>query len=218
MVGMKGSAHPNTRLTEDIIQLICRSQESSDILAARYEVSRGTISGIRSGRTWKHVNRPIIKQTFNAPKEDIPDVELAYMAGMVDGEGSITIGSRNSKQNESEYLVSHTRVAVYNCHLGVLEWIKERFGGYICEAPRDLSRRKKAYSWTVGHRGAALVLDMILPFLIIKQQQARLLLEFSGTRKRYGAKRVPQDILIRRVEIAGELRALNKRGPNALAL
>ena len=53
----KGAAHPNAKLTEEDIRSIRRLTKSMSIraIARKFNVSRGTITPIIKGETWKHV-------------------------------------------------------------------------------------------------------------------------------------------------------------------
>ena len=216
-MGMKGSLHPNATITEDIVLAIRSSDESTAELAVRYGLKRDNVSSILSGRSWSHVGGRLQKRQINACGESFPDTELAYMAGLVDGEGTISVSNSRSKVKGRLYENSDTVLQVYNCHLGALGWIRERFGGYIYKVPRASAAWKDSYAWKTSHSNACRVLKLILPFLIIKKQQANLLVEFAATRKHYGSKGVPDDILIFRGELVKELKTLNKRGSDAVA-
>ncbi len=51
----KGESHGMSKLTEKQIKKILISKESHQILADRYGISLPSISGIKHGKTWKHI-------------------------------------------------------------------------------------------------------------------------------------------------------------------
>ena len=57
-----GSAHPQAKLTEesasDILKKISLGIEQQS-LAREYGVSKSTVTGLKMGRTWKHIPRPL---------------------------------------------------------------------------------------------------------------------------------------------------------------
>lgn len=115
--------------------------------------------------------------------------ELAYLAGLIDGEGNVSIGdtrksprkSRGLRKPRKEYVgqINYTtQVSICNCNLEVLEWLKAKFGGLIHIAKKpgkpgwDI---KKA--WVMPCKPCREILQSILPYLIIKKNQAKLLIE-----------------------------------------
>jgi septin family protein len=50
-----GDNHPNAKVTEAIVREIRASKETGVVLAARYGISRCTISVIKNGKAWRHV-------------------------------------------------------------------------------------------------------------------------------------------------------------------
>lgn len=51
----KGEQHNQAKLTEDDVRAIRASNKRQRDLAAEYGVRQGTISFIKSGKTWTHV-------------------------------------------------------------------------------------------------------------------------------------------------------------------
>lgn len=51
----RGSANANAKLNSQVVQAIRDSQESSSILAARYNVKEKTIKDVRERKTWSHI-------------------------------------------------------------------------------------------------------------------------------------------------------------------
>ena len=98
--------------------------------------------------------------------------EWAYLAGLIDGEGSITIMRQKGKP-------AAVRVRFNNTDEAVIEWVISRFGGLKCEANSNSSYGKK-----ICHRldwnsvNAIPILEGVLPFLVIKKQLALIALEY----------------------------------------
>ena len=53
-----------TALSDDEVLAIFHSDLPNQTLATQYNVTRGCIHGIRSGRTWKHITRPRKQLTY----------------------------------------------------------------------------------------------------------------------------------------------------------
>lgn len=109
----------------------------------------------------------------------------AYAAGFVDGEGCITI-NRGQPNKYHMSLDHNARVFVTNTNLQVLNLLQENYGGTIYRL-RSKSERgkgwKSCYVWNLGVKNLVGFLKAILPYLVVKQQQALLALEFMAARK-----------------------------------
>ena len=98
------------------------------------------------------------------------DTELAYFAGIIDGEGCIYVPKADAKYRSPQVVVSNT-------DLELLAWVQARFGGYLAKAsgraPMNRERTKDCY--TVRWGGAqmiAVLLKPLLPYLVIKRGKA----------------------------------------------
>lgn len=110
--------------------------------------------------------------------------ELAYLAGIVDGEGTITLERSGIRRLNGvmglspKVLVSNTDTAIIQFSINVME----RMGvvpHVKCQLGTYKGRRKTCYWLSVaGLAKTKKVLVPLLPFLVGKQAQARLLLDF----------------------------------------
>lgn len=99
--------------------------------------------------------------------------DLAYMAGIVDGEGSIVLTRKYRNGMPIPVL------AVDSTDPELLDWIKETFGGSIKTKKKYAAHHRQAYTWTLTRRQALGLLEKLLPFLKLHRKRARveLLLE-----------------------------------------
>lgn len=136
---------------------------------------------------------------------ELSETDWAYLAGIIDGEGTITILSSKRKGHN---LILLPLIAVSSKNTSLMEWLQRIFqvrwsirnGVSGFGAPRGLQTRITAYpvvKW---------VLENIYPYLIIKKKQAQLLLEFLRLReqRRYGSPYTQDDF-----NIVLELRKMN---------
>ena len=91
--------------------------------------------------------------------------DLAYTAGMLDGEGCIT-GSVPSGNKNGAIVVF-----ISSSHMPVLEWLKQTYGGGTCNWNGN-KKGKHVEKWIVPSRSIIPFLHLMVPFLIIKQPQA----------------------------------------------
>jgi hypothetical protein len=160
-------------------------------------------------------------------KEKLKKVELAYVAGIIDGEGSICVFEhyhKNSNGNRYQRMVLRLQVA--NTDIGLITWLVDLFGGVVAEKMRPqiaIGIWKPAYEWQSGYQNGARVLELVLPYLRVKRRQAELYLECAATMRHWGKGRgggrgVPEVVVARRASIAHEIKELNRKGVRQHAL
>lgn len=139
--------------------------------------------------------------------------QLAYIAGIVDGEGCFYFG--NVKQgrygNGTQW---HCKLAITSCDKCLTDWLTEVFGG--CKEQRYRYTSKQAFCRPIYRWDASgLLLDylcpQILPYLIIKKEQCQLMIKIRETYENIGSRRLPQDVVDLRLEYLHQMRKLNSR-------
>ena len=139
---------------------------------------------------------------------------LAYLAGVVDGEGSLTL----SQNGTGRWKRKHAAIVltVYNSDSNLLNWIKSEFGGNVYFYKRAENPKWKPQGrWIVSAKSAALLIKKLLPYLIVKREQAIVMLAFYDTKitnstpMKFG---LPDKILKERERLAGRIRQLNRKG------
>jgi len=96
------------------------------------------------------------------------DTELAYAAGLFDGEGSISLVRQNNNRSHSR------QVAVASNDYEVLAWFQNRFGGSIVTKQPRKSTHSVSYDWRLTDRRALTFLQLIRPYLLIKRKIRRI--------------------------------------------
>jgi hypothetical protein len=142
----------------------------------------------------------------------LTDVELAYLAGFVDADGSIGVVTvAKTKQYVGQ-------IAVSNCNKAIIDLFVKHFGGRVRKRHWKNPKWKPNYEWKLTAKKAAFVIDAIRPFLFIKSRQAELVLELqniksknSSSAKRWHPElKTNSDMLCR--SIKEQCLALNQRG------
>ena len=131
-------------------------------------------------------------------------VEKAYLAGIVDGEGTVTL-SRHHKNETPAPCVS-----VANNDLRLLKWIKNRVGGVIVTKKKYKIHHNDSYAWSIRQDRAIRFLKEIKQYLIIKKQQAELITK-SYKMVTHRAGKYSQAMLTRKNKLVAKIRALNQR-------
>ena len=100
----------------------------------------------------------------------------------------------------------------------LIHWIHSRFGGTIgIRKAHSKAPRKPTWKplWWVNFSGASLepVLTAALPYLVLKREQAELMLEFRKTVNGVGHnENTPDSVLQKRADIKARMTSLNIRG------
>jgi hypothetical protein len=104
---------------------------------------------------------------------------IAYLAGIVDGEGSIGIELLSpTKNRKKNYYVC--RLTVINTYKPLMERLVKTFKGQYDER-KAIPNRKTCYRWHVFGNDMENALNILLPYLEEKKQQALLILEYRKT-------------------------------------
>jgi len=116
---------------------------------------------------------------------NIKPEEIAYIAGFFDGEGSIYI-SKSKKQ----YFLT---VSVVNANLYVLEFIRKLLHiGKVSRNPDKNMKHRKVYRLRLYSNDAKNFLEIVLPYLRVKTEQAKLAIEFQS-RMKNGRLTIPKE-------------------------
>ena len=103
----------------------------------------------------------------------------AYMAGIVDGEGTITIIKCWNKKNQKSYFGVYLNIS--NTNKNLINWLKKSFGGYIykIKVPNPKPNWNDIYRWQIYRQSNLIkILEKIKPYLKIKKRHAEIVLEF----------------------------------------
>src|SRR5688500_4637701 len=106
-------------------------------------------------------------------------MHVAYIAGIIDGEGCIAIGKHKTRAYKSGYQVC-PRLSVTNTNLKLLKDLRKVTGvGNITSFERKKNPNWKiGYTWQVFGKDINKVLVTVLPYLRLKQRQAKLVIRF----------------------------------------
>ena len=149
-------------------------------------------------------------------------VDLAYCAGIIDGEGSIYLGKRVPGRRRKSFYYEAT-VAVTMTNRAALKLLSKVFGGKVRTAKAVTVVHKKIYGWRRYAQNAENAIKRLLPYLHVKKRQAKLALKFREHIKRkaknfkngqtlQGKTLSKADLRVREAFYI-QSRKLNKRGP-----
>src|SRR5512138_762750 len=96
------------------------------------------------------------------------NTELAYAAGLFDGEGSVSLVRQKNNRSHSP------QVSVASNDYEVLAWFQKRFGGSIVTKQPRKATHSVSYDWRLTDRRALSFLELIRPYLVIERKIRRV--------------------------------------------
>ena len=117
-----------------------------------------------------------------SPMSQKSKLDLAYAAGIVDGEGCIGIYKQKNTELQFGYTYGLT-VTVGMCSAAIPMWLYKTFGGNLNTHEGRKDHYKRVYNWQVAAREGKLFLELILPYLKEKTGQAKVAIEFQEIRE-----------------------------------
>lgn len=101
--------------------------------------------------------------------------DAAYIAGMLDGDGSITISDRTESRPRTSR--PSVYVCITNSHEPLMHWLVEKTGtGTITAVAPSLNsivkRNKAVYHWRLTSISALSLLQQVIPYMIEKREKA----------------------------------------------
>lgn len=141
-------------------------------------------------------------------------VQLAYLAGIIDGEGSIYIGnfSKNKKTGAKYY---QTAIEVTNTEKLLIDWLLENFGGRSYTYTKNQlpkNSNKEVYRWIIAGDLLTNLCHLLLPYSIIKKKEYEIMIKMRKTYELTGlGKNLTQEILDERQRYLKEMQSLHCR-------
>jgi hypothetical protein len=140
------------------------------------------------------------------------EADLAYMAGLIDGEGSVyAMGFKNNKG----YWAFQTYIQCVNNHIPVIKWCADTFGGRAAPIPEgslSANGRFHPYKWVADGPNSTHIARLLLPYSRIKKPQLELYIELRELMEPGRGNRPIQDHeLDARQSLIKRMKALNGR-------
>jgi len=141
------------------------------------------------------------------------DQSLYYLAGIIDGEGSISIDRKSCSYmavngTKRTYYYHRVDLCISNTNPKLTSWLKENFGGTVSSIKRKSRNHSTVYCWRIYCRQAERLLIKAAPLLLLKRQQAELALSLFSKRT-WGT--VPESVFNERERVRYEISSLNRR-------
>lgn len=130
---------------------------------------------------WERVRNHLKKREQFAAREPIAPTDLAYAAGIIDGEGAISITRRLNRRTYRSIL------SVSMCEIDAVEFLYRTFGGSIMRdniLHKDRPEHRPQSKWSISANEAAWCCERIAPFLRVKKRQALNLIELQDLNRK----------------------------------
>ncbi|WP_299517299.1 hypothetical protein [uncultured Flavobacterium sp.] len=138
--------------------------------------------------------------------------DVAWCSGFFDGEGFVTIQSRNSLVSGKRYAGYYLRIGINHVAIEPLLEMQRILGGTIRKQNIDkvIGNRKQRHSWQMGTRSAAEALIRMMPYLRNKNKVAELGIELQNTMGNHGQRTTPE-LQIFRAMLKDQISTLNAK-------
>ena len=144
-------------------------------------------------------------------------LELAWAAGLIDGEGCICIvkhPAHQYKRSKTDRYVPLLKVTM--CSKETIDVLYNIFKMGSRSERKQLPRASDSYTWLCNSQQVAPVLRKILPYLVTKQEEADVMLEYlalpaSPRGGSKGTKATTNELLEDRERLYWKLRSLKSR-------
>lgn len=143
------------------------------------------------------------------------DIDAAWLAGFLDGEGSFMI----TRQRRGESCYYSAAISASNTDRRLVDRCRALAGGLIVRSPMKNTRWKTAYIWSVKGRLVRPLIGAVLPFLVSKRKQAENLLALrditrNGSKSgHFGMPVKTAEEVAQRHALYSQVQELNRRGP-----
>jgi hypothetical protein len=142
----------------------------------------------------------------------LSQTELAYMAGLIDGDGCIRIGHVGPLKR-----TYYATVEIGMTDLPTIEWVQKCWQSGTIKLNNHTAMRSRSPGWKsqwivrIHGKRAQLLCRLLLPYLRTKKANAKLVIAFPCDARSTGITRA---IKAKRLRLFLRMRSLNKRGPN----
>jgi hypothetical protein len=119
---------------------------------------------------------------LTTPTTTPTELDCAYLAGIIDGEGSIMAYLHREQRSGRIDYAWHVLVTVGNTDRRLIDWIGNRWLGYYSVTSRARYDQKDMHVWTATGLRMKPVLLSAAPYLVAKTGQAELAFDFLDAR------------------------------------
>lgn len=140
--------------------------------------------------------------------DEVTEIQLSYLAGIIDGEGHIGVHQTNRKGDPAAFSPT---VDITSTSKELLEYIQLLVGGRLHNLAKETDKWKASFYLEWSGLDSVNLCKALYPYLFLKRPQASILITFVVGKSRY----TEEDRLAQAVAFI-QLKNLNKKGPTTL--
>lgn len=110
----------------------------------------------------------------------VAETTLAYLAGLIDGEGYI--GVKRTKRKDATSPIYHERIQVRMVHEGAIALLADTLGGSYYRERAHANNSRPLFCYQASDAKAAEILARLLPYLIVKRESAQNVLRLRASK------------------------------------
>lgn len=137
-------------------------------------------------------------------------IELAYIAGFIDGEGYIGIKKYIRRADKQWCPMYSERITVGGINKKSIEDLDDIVGGYIYFHKASKLSSKGYWSWEVTESNARKFLKMIYPYLKIKRPEADILIKLGENKLKTNKHKISEEDMKLREELYLSIKKIHK--------
>ena len=112
------------------------------------------------------------------------EIDLSYIAGLMDGEAYIGIKKDRGYRCQGRVTPGyHARIQIRMVNEAAIRFIAETLGGWYYREKPSCKRGKPLYCYQASDRKAGEIIAALLPYLRVKQEPARTVLQLRALQR-----------------------------------
>lgn len=151
------------------------------------------------------------RNSASAKVEHLSDIQLAYIAGLFDGEGTVGIYETKLPCRLGGIRPAwHFEAQIANTYWPVIQWMLDNVGGNSALKSKGKEHWRQGYVWRMTGANAEFFMSRIRPFTVIKGPQIDLALSFRSKFKQPRRTLQSPEIIAEKRRIVQELKDLKR--------
>lgn len=110
----------------------------------------------------------------------VSETTLAYLAGLIDGEGYV--GVKRTSRKDAVSPIYHERIQVRMVHEGAIALLASTLGGNYYREKASATNGRPLFCYQASDAKAAAILKLLLPYLIVKRESAENVLRLRASK------------------------------------